>query len=103
MIAFHVTELSSTKQILQMGLQPMIGPRSRACREPRPAVWLFPDWDSMLDGMNWLPGQFEDNQQLVVLEIDLSDLSIEIDEDVGWEISCPVLIGPQRIRAVTKL
>lgn len=57
----------------------------------------------MLDGMNWLPGQFEDNQQLVVLEIDLSDLSIEIDEDVGWEISCPVLIGPQRIRAVTKL
>ena len=71
MSLYHVTTLASLPAILQEGIEPSIGPRSARINEITPAIYLFPTVDHVADALgNWLGDEFEDEDELVVLEVE---------------------------------
>lgn len=95
MSVFHVTRRDDVPSILLQGLVPQIGPRSCLLGEATPAIYLFPDQVSVEDAlMNWLGDAFE-GEELVVLEIDSSTLSLA--PGAGFELLSTVPISPANI------
>lgn len=71
---FHVTPAANLSSILSDGIITAIGERSQIVGEKNKAVFLFPDVSSMENAlMNWLGEAFEDEENLVILQIDLPD------------------------------
>ena len=71
---FHVTPLKNLESILENGLIPQIGERSLEIGEPIEAVFLFPNFEEMNDALyNWLGEEFDDDEDLAILQIDLPD------------------------------
>lgn len=69
---FHVTTRDALDEILESGLQPRIGPRSKLGSESAPAIYLFASREDTENGlMNWLGECFDDDEELVVIEVDL--------------------------------
>ncbi len=82
---FHVTLKSSLDSILQEGLLPRRGPRSSQLGEIDEAVYCFASKEDCENAlMNWLGEAFDDDEELVVLEINFepaisrSDAAYEI-------------------------
>ena len=71
---FHVTPSRNCRSIMEQGLIAQCGERSSACCEGSPAVWLFPSVQEMENAlMGWLGEEFEDEDALAILQIDLPD------------------------------
>lgn len=71
---FHVTPMKNLEDILQSGLQPQIGERSKQCGEETKAIYLFhslEDVDNAL--LNWLGECFPEDIDLAILQIDVPD------------------------------
>ncbi len=69
---YHVTEAKNLSGILRDGLIPSIGPRSQMIGETVPAVYLFPDLDSVVAAVeNWLGEVFDEDVSLIFLELQL--------------------------------
>ena len=85
MIGWHVTPTRNIESIQANGLHPQIGVRSKAARESVPAVFLFSSAGACEDGlMNWMSDEFDDNEPLSFLKIDLTGMSVR--NNGGWEI-----------------
>ena len=97
---FHVTEARLMQAIQQQGLQPQLGPRSRACCEPRPAVFCFSARLACENALlNWLGEAFEANTALVILELDISPERC-CPSDVLYEVVFLDPIAPAHITRV---
>jgi hypothetical protein len=94
---WHVTPKDNLSSILGLGLLPQIGPRSAALGELVPAVFCFDSPEDLSDALlNWLPDQFDDDQELSLLEIQ-TPLSITPVEGAGFEILVLETIPASRI------
>lgn len=94
---FHVTPSENLAGILDHGLVPAIGPRSKELGELTPMVYLFTDMDS-LENACWLEDYFYDDE-LVVVEVDTTGLvMIPTFCDQSWEHVYPHLIPADRIK-----
>lgn len=68
---YHLTIRNQLASILELGLVPSIGPRSRALEEEEPLVYLFGELADVEQAlMGWAADAFEDEDPLCVLELD---------------------------------
>ena len=96
-VFYHVTPVENLDSILTHGLRPTIGDRSQEIGETDAAVYLFPSYADLVDGLgNWLGECFDDEDELVVLEVD--GYRLPFCESVGYEITVSEPISPDRIR-----
>lgn len=95
---WHVTPATCAAKILQDGLEPRTGPRSRNARESRKAIYVFPDGLSLNDGLsNWLADEFPDHVTLSVLELRIPESWFEPGV-LRWEAVIRREAPPERIR-----
>ena len=67
---WHVTDAHRVPEVLRQGLLPGIGVRSRRVREKKAAVFVFPDWTSLSDGLtNWLGEASSYRQAILELRV----------------------------------
>lgn len=94
---FHVTTAAALPSILGTGLEPRIGPRSIDLGENVPAIYLFETLSDVEQGlMNWMADAFDEDDELVVLEIDLTGIESQ-QADGQFEIVTSQRIGPEKI------
>lgn len=98
MKAYHVTPADNMQSILSNGLVPSIGGRSMDLGETVPSIYLFSSEDALIDGLgNWLGEYFED-VELAVFEVDTDGF---IDHStVEYEVVIYETIPVHRIRFV---
>jgi hypothetical protein len=67
---YHVTPTRNIKRILTHGLEPKIGPRSKAFGEKNKATYLFKSEAAAHDGVsNWLGDHFHESTPLSMLKV----------------------------------
>jgi hypothetical protein len=72
MSLYHVTTKEAYELIKVEGLKPQIGRRSRQANETKPAIYLFADLITCEEAiMNWLGDCFNDDAELLILQVDL--------------------------------
>ena len=89
---YHVTEDINVFSILANGLEPTRGHRTLKRNDP-PAIYLFPSYEDAETAMtNWLPDEFDDDAELVMLEIDIPEYDNNAPHiertHVEWECVC---------------
>lgn len=103
---FHVTPKKNISSILENGLIPQIGERSLEIGEQIEAIYLFPNFEEMDNALyNWLGEAFEDEEELLILQIDLPDdfpVYREIDDngDDFYEAHCQCDIPEEFITGI---
>lgn len=85
---FHVTPRKNLSAIQKEGLLAQIGDRSQEAKEEAEAVFLFPSKEDMDNALlNWLGEAFEEEDELIILQIDLpADFPVKRDEDSNGEL-----------------
>lgn len=100
MQVFHVTPASNIDAIFTAGLIPAIGERSMELGEPVTAVYLFPSEDDAADAVaNWLGECFEEDVELALLSVDITDISYT--QEVGYEFIVTDSISANRIQVLS--
>ena len=98
---WHITEADSVPNILSVGLEPRVGPRSALLGEPQPMIYAFPDGESLTNALsNWLGDAFDDDAVLSVLEIEAPGHALVCDPDVGFEVCIGCAIPAKHIRVL---
>lgn len=83
---YHVTLLSNLKSIKKHGLLCQIGPRSQEIGEPTKVVYVFPNLDYANDAvMNWLGNEFNDDDELIILPVKLTEKDVDCTPDIDYE------------------
>lgn len=96
-VGYHVTTDESLNNILEEGLAPHIGPRSEEMGETEPKIYLFSSKDDVENALsNWLGEQFDDDQSLYVLEVNLNGIEAKREEG-QFEITVSEKIESERI------
>lgn len=100
---YHVTLAENLHDIMENGLRPSIGDRSKQLGE-KSLIFLFPDEDSAEDAVStWMGDQFDDDVTLALLEIVLPpEIEVFKTEDIDWEYFTKTDIPPSCIRVVSK-
>lgn len=99
---YHVTPVQNLKKIMQDGLVPRHGVRSRKIKEPTPAIYLFPslaDVDAAISG--WMGNTFSDEARLALLAVTLPS-NVSMRSDVEYERAIHSPIPPENIRVLTR-
>jgi hypothetical protein len=97
---FHVTPSRSVKGIQRKGLIPKIGPRSRLIKEKVPTIYVFPDIESLENGVsNWLGDAFDEETKLSILELTVPSAWV-VREELQWEVKIMQTIPPENIRVM---
>lgn len=100
MIGYHCTALSRLSSILEHGLTPAIGPRSKDCGEVEPAIYFFRDLASAEDGLvNWMSDVFEEDSGICILQVDLTGCDVQ-NYDEQFELLVTHTVEPSRIQRV---
>lgn len=95
---YHVSLKKNLSSIMQHGLIPQIGERSKEMNEEE-GVFLFPTIEDMNTALGqWLGDCFEEEEVLMSLEIKLPDDFPIQDSTVEYEKISKVVIPPQYIR-----
>lgn len=83
---YHVTLTENLPSIMEQGLHPTTGERSKKLGE-HACVFLFPTRDYAEDAVSgWLGEQFEDDQPLALLEVIVPpEIEVFQTEDLDWE------------------
>lgn len=83
---YHVTLTENLPAIMEQGLNPTIGERSKKLGE-HACVFLFPSRDAAEDAVSgWMGEQFDDDQPLALLEVIVpAEIEIFQTENVEWE------------------
>lgn len=99
---YHVTPASNLDSIMQAGLRPQVGSRSSQIPGEQSAIYCFPDKASLEDAMmNWLGDEFDEDEELALLEIDTTNLTGEYSPNAEFEIAITSLIPPNRIKVLS--
>lgn len=80
---WHITPEENVNSILENGLIPQIGARSRNADEPVPAIYLFGSKEEAEDAaMNWLGDEFEETEEenLALLQVKIPT-NIEVKKE----------------------
>jgi hypothetical protein len=100
---YHVTLTKNLGSIMEKGLVPSVGERSKKLKEPS-AVFLFATREDAEDGAtNWMVDEFED-EAFALLEITLPP-EIEVHKDPSsdnWEVYVKDVIPSSSIRVLTR-
>ena len=97
MRGFHVTTFEAYGSIREQGLLPRIGPRSTELGEENPQIYFFRSREDVEQGlMQWLGDEFNEDEVLLVLEVDLSAIDVVATEG-QFELTVSQPIGPDRI------
>ena len=100
---YHVTPSENLDSIMSKGLMPDVGDRSRKIEGEKPAVYCFPDKNSMEDAvMNWLGDEFDEDEPLALLEIFTTGLKGQVTDGAQYEVAITSIIPPQNIRILSK-
>lgn len=85
---YHVTLSDNLPSIMDQGLLPTVGPRSKKVGE-HAAVFLFPSEDDATDALGgWLGDQFDDDDEIAfsLIEVTLPDgIEAHKNDEVDWE------------------
>jgi pyrimidine deaminase RibD-like protein len=99
---YHVTPASNLDSIMKAGLRPQVGARSSQIPGEQSAIYCFPDKTSLEDAMmNWLGDEFDEDEELALLEIDTTNLTGEYTPNAEFEIRITSLIPPNRIKVLS--
>lgn len=100
---YHVTLAKNLAEIMQRGLVPSVGKRSKKLREPS-AVFLFPTRDSAEDAVSgWLGDEIEEDDSLALLEVILPpEIEVFKNEQIDWELYTKVVIPPECLSIITR-
>lgn len=83
---FHVTLRENLAFILDEGLVPSLGDRSRAAGEKSPAVFLFTSREVLEAGLSsWLGEAFDEDAELIVIKCRYAGRAFS--QAVEWEIA----------------
>jgi len=101
---YHVTLASNLDSIMKAGLRPQVGARSNKITGEQSAIYCFPDKHSVENAMmNWLGDEFDEDEELALLEIDTRNLTGEYTPNAEFEIAITSLIPPNRIKVLSSL
>ena len=96
---YHVTPTINIPRIFEQGLLPQRGDRALLMNEEEDAIFLFPsraDVDNAL--MNWLGDEFEEDEPLTLLEIELPPNVQVVPSTVEYEVMVFDPIPPKYIK-----
>ncbi len=100
---YHVTPSKNLDEIMSKGLIPQTGDRARKIENEKPAIYCFPDKTSMEDAvMNWLGDEFDEDEQLALLEIYTTGLKGQVTDGAEYEVAITSAIPPQNIRILSR-
>jgi hypothetical protein len=100
---YHVTLADNLDSIMSRGLIPQIGDRARKIEGEKPAVYCFPDKASMEDAvMNWLGDEYDEDEQLALLEIDTTGLKGQVTDGAQYEVAITDSIPVDNIRILSR-
>lgn len=93
---YHITPMSNLESILQTGLEPRIGERSKELGENEKRVYLFHSIEDMNNALgNWLGECFEDEEiELAIIELQVPD-EYPITEEEFYESYSYITISPE--------
>lgn len=94
---YHVTKKENFNSIMEKGLIPQIGERSELLNE-KEGIFLFPSIEDMETALQqWLSWEFEDEDELYSLEINLP-LDFPLEKTVEFERVSRLPIEPNYIK-----
>lgn len=96
-LVYHVTPTRNLPSIHKLGLIPQIGPNSRQLGETQPLIYFFPtrvDVNNAL--MNWLSDQYDDDESLSLLTLNIPS-SLLSKSTVDYELISTHIINPEYI------
>lgn len=96
---WHVTPTKNLPSIMQTGLVPQIGKRSQSAGEDRPAVFVFPDEESLEGAGEWLNDAMPRHAALLKVRVPKNWIS---HSSVDWEQMVTKPIPPDRIEVMSK-
>lgn len=95
---FHVTRKSDVGSIIKNGLIPQIGERAKKFGENAPRIYLFGSRKDAENALcNWLGEEFNDGEELVILQIKLPQEFPVLKDKDGFEYTCECPIPPKHI------
>lgn len=101
MKAYHVTPTAHLRAIQAHGLRARVGPRARLAGEPAPAVYLFPDSDTLMAALGtWLLECFDESTELTLLGVVIDAIPPPRAFSVGYELCVPTIIPASRVWAL---
>jgi hypothetical protein len=101
-VLYHVTPVQNLRKIMQDGLVPKRGVRSRKLGEIAPAIYLFPSLDDVESAIQgWMGNEFSDEARLALLAVTVPP-NIQVQSVVGYERAITVSIPPDQIRVLTR-
>jgi len=101
LIVYHITPLKNVPSIQQNGLQPQIGDRTAQIPDEQSAIYCFPDVSSAEDAlMNWLGDEFDESEELAMLEIDTTGLKGKFTKHAEYELTIVSPIPPEQIKVM---
>ena len=102
-IMYHVTPTKNLRSIMKNGLRPRVGDRSVKLHGEENGIFLFPTLDDVEDAVsNWLGDEFDEDEDLTLLAIDVSGLPL-VDSNAGYEKIAKTAISPDRISVSNEL
>lgn len=100
---YHVTPSENLDSIMSKGLVPQVGDRARKIPGEKHAIYCFPDKNTMEDAvMNWLGDEFDEDEQLALLEIFTTGLKGQVTDGAQYEVAITSAIPPQNIRIISR-
>ena len=100
-VVYHVTPTKNLKSISKQGLVPAKGDRTNKIQGEKVGIYVFPDQDSAENAvMNWLGDEFDEDEPLTMLQIDVSGLEKYISKGADYELIVGTTIEPKRIKKV---
>ena len=98
---YHVTPTANVPRIMSEGLIPQRGPRSKRMADH--GIFLFEDMETMEDALsNWLGDEFEEDEPLTLLGVELPPNADIAPETVGFEINVLSSIPPEFIEIISE-
>ncbi len=98
---YHVTPTENVPRIMSEGLTPQRGPRSKQMADH--GIFLFKTMEDMEDALaNWLGDEFEEDEPLTLLGVELPSDAEVAPEAVGFEVNVLSPIPPDFIQIISE-
>lgn len=99
-VVYHVTPTRNLASILDRGLEPRVGERSRTMGEKVARSYHFVSAQAMDDALcGWLADAFDEDVNLAVVAVDVCGLTVE-ESPAGYEVQVLDPIDPARLCTV---